>query len=63
MVHADLKAENLMFPLKEENNLKTLTLIDFGMAGRMVDRAIEQPNKKQGLFLVQNFIIIYIFST
>jgi hypothetical protein len=38
-----------MFPIKEENNLKMLTLIDFGMAGRMVDRAIEAPNKKQGL--------------
>lgn len=39
-----------MFPFKEENNLKTLTLIDFGMAGRLTDRAIEQPNKKKGLF-------------
>jgi vaccinia related kinase len=47
VVHADLKAENLMFPFKEENNLKVLTLIDFGMAGRLTDRAVEQPNKKK----------------
>lgn len=39
-----------MFPINEENNLKMLTLIDFGMAGRMVDRVVEKPNKKQGLF-------------
>lgn len=51
VVHADLKAENLMFPLKQENNLKVLTLIDFGMAGRKTERALEKANKKQGCFL------------
>jgi len=47
VVHADLKAENLMFPLKEENNLLKLTLIDFGMAGRLTDKAVEQERKNQ----------------
>lgn len=56
-MHADLKAENLMFPLKEENNLKVLTLIDFGMAGRLTSRAEEKPNKKQGMYI--SFLYVY----
>ncbi|KAI6241466.1 Protein kinase domain-containing protein [Aphelenchoides fujianensis] len=41
-----LKAENLMFPLTAKSDLQKLTLIDFGMAGRNADTAVEQPKAK-----------------
>ncbi|KAI6178567.1 Protein kinase domain-containing protein [Aphelenchoides besseyi] len=47
VVHADLKAENLMFPLNDKNNLQKLTLIDFGIAQRMANKMVEQPKPKQ----------------
>ncbi|CAD5212592.1 unnamed protein product [Bursaphelenchus okinawaensis] len=45
IVHADLKAENLMFSKSYGHKLNRLTLIDFGMCGRRTHEIVEQPDK------------------